>query len=537
MQTIFCGACGHENPTDLTHCAMCTAALDRDLEERAIRTLPVKTQWFAVGLMAMLLLPILVLTHFWPLLNGATLRPRTKQIAQTRVASPKHAKRLLQRAKAMGRPLTAEWTFLVDPWRVGDSGFYRQGSTLNEGVELARLTKRGVEVYRKEPTAYLKSGRGIFWLMILFFLAGAGVALLYRRRVSKEVLLGAVLCYAALIGLMAAGLGWKWKVLFGQIFIPSGHAFVLFPGWAFLTLVGFLIVGVGWGGSIASIGLIRQITGRSTCPHCGEQYGHRPKPPPVCPSCKVSIHPSRIEWTWVSAAVAGTVLLFTLGMALLQKPLDFYHDCDTTKPSARCRKAFTQHAFPQERLDDDGKPTGVDVQSYQTMKERTEETIRFLKRKGRYSDAQRYAKALEKKANWELFELNRTTLSRGKPRVIQARVMLFNRWRYMFFLAFIFMIGPSVLAWRLRNGALASAGVSIPLSWLGATAVLMIVYRFGGFEGSFAVGFQTQLIALLVWSAAGLMGAMAGYRLGGASSRLTVDEDEDPEEAPREEDA
>ena len=530
MQTIFCGACGHENPTELDDCAMCGASLAGELAERAVRSQPVRTQWPAVGLLAVWLVPILLVAHFWPALNGATLRPRTREVARPRVADGQQARKLIQRAKDRGRPLTAEWMAFADSRSGKGDGFSRGAATLRRGTQLARLTKQGVEVYRYEPTAYLKSGSGIFWLMVFFLLAGAGVALLLGRRVSKEALLGGLFSFAVLMVLMVAGLGWKVKLLFGPIYIPSGHAFVLFPGWAFLTLVGFLIVGMGWGGSVLANSVVRQITGRSTCPHCWTRYGHRPQPPPVCPTCRVSIHPSRIEWTWVIVAVAGTVLLFTLGMAVLQRPLDFYHDCETKNPSARCQKAFRQHAFPEARTDPEGNPAGVDVRSYQSMKEQADERVRLLKRKGHLDLARRYAKEFSKKASWELFELNRTTLVRGRPWVVQTRVLLFNRWRYIFFLAFIFMLGPLVLAWRLRNGALASAGACVPLSWLGATAVLMIVYRFGGFDGSFAVGLQTQVIALLVWSAAGLMGAMAGYRLGRGSSRLTVDED-DSEEA------
>jgi hypothetical protein len=91
----------------------------------------------------------------------------------------------------------------------------------------------------------------------------------------------------------------------------------------------------------------------------------------------------------------------------------------------------------------------------------------------------------------------------------------------------VFFFAPLLLGWRLRRGALATAGAAIPLGWFAATVVAFVPFGLAGFEGAFVESLRFHLLAAVLWGVAGAAGAFIGNRLPGAVAAVDAADLED----------
>jgi hypothetical protein len=168
----------------------------------------------------------------------------------------------------------------------------------------------------------------------------------------------------------------------------------------------------------------------------------------------------------VAPAVAATLVVFFLTVRFVGPPLGFYYRCDFNDPSPECKqglKTFAKAAKAQS--------SSVIV--------------------------------------WRKIDPERAAA--GKPD--RGRGVVLHKWKYIGYLALLFVFAPFGVAWRARQRTLASAGFTLVLNWIGATLVAMIFLGFAQFEGVLMTAIRLHVLAAVPWCLCGALGALVGYRV------------------------
>lgn len=464
MSTQFCPACGHENPDFLPNCESCGARVDVQSEGDVARA-PIR--WNIVGILAILLFAGVAAATFIPGLRD--LRFEVKPTV--RLKNPGDVLKLS----------FVELKALNEAHRGGDV----------RGLKKV-LDKHGI-AYADILLSRDGAARTL-WLALWFLLIGLIGAAAFRRRIGRELGMAVFLAVLLQVVFWLRMCGFSLSSAFGsQLLIVKGDFFkgdfvstIAAPS-AFFFFCLAIIQFVGAQAAAALVtAVVERVAKKESCLHCNEAYPNNPTPP-ACPHCRVMIRRPTFQWSWVFVVALATAWLFSLGLKYGGAPLKFYYYCAESKSkelSATCKDAI---ALYNEAVRKDseymaGRRRVADV-PYQLFIERS--------RTG---------------ADW------------------RRSFVMVHPWKYIGFLAPLFMIGPFLLGWRLRSGSLQSAGASIPINWLAATVVAFLFFGFAGYEGAFVAAMRMHMLALLGWGVAGFVGALVGYRVGSAS-RLAADDE------------
>jgi hypothetical protein len=341
-------------------------------------------------------------------------------------------------------------------------------------VVLAWLTESSMEltvrqIYRFEgerPVSerVLASDAGlaqVFGLTLAFGLAGLVAALVFAGRYLREVVLGAA------AGAVTQMLLWLYMAhaaggtLRGDLWVV-GEGFVM-RGPAPMLLTQLLIMMVFATMTLAFAGWVgrEQITGKATCVYCHTSHSLRPKPPLRCPKCDAEQERDGVQWPHVMLVALVSMIVFMLIVAFLREPLGFALECSDPL-SKECIAARRDDAY----------------QIFVTALDRNEFVY------------------------WAIAQ-----------------------WRYIGFTAVLMFAAPLVLSFLVKRGSRASAGALVPINWLLATFVIMVVLSdLGGSDAGFIFLMRMQVLALFCWGVAGVIGVLLGDRLRYRSGSAYLDE-------------
>lgn len=291
----------------------------------------------------------------------------------------------------------------------------------------------------------------VFGIAAAFGVAGLVAALVFAGRYLREVVLGAV------AGVTVQFLLWLYmtRAAGGQLRTDLwivGEGFVM-RGPAPILMGQLLLLMLFTAMLFAFAGWItrEQLTGKATCVHCHTPYSLHPTPPVRCPRCDAEQDRDGVQWPWVMLVALVNTILFALVVALLREPLGFALECQGSTISDACMKA-------------------------------------------RGSD------------DYTIFV---TSMSAD-----QFVFWAIDQWRYLELTAVLMLLAPLVLTFLVKRGSRASAGALVPLNWLAATFVVMIVLAdLGGSEAGFIFLMRMQVLALFSWSVAGVIGVLVGDKL------------------------
>ncbi|MFO7563876.1 MAG: zinc ribbon domain-containing protein [Enhygromyxa sp.] len=335
-------------------------------------------------------------------------------------------------------------------------------------LQLSSRTVMRLEGDRLVETRVLFSSAGlarVFGIAAGFGLAGLVAALVFAGRYLREVVLGAT------AGMMVQFLLWLYMAraasaqLRGDLWIV-GEGFVM-RGPAPILIGQLLLLMLFTALLFAFAGWVirEQISGKATCVHCHTPYLLHPRPPVRCPKCDVEQDRDGVQWPYVMAVSLATSILFALTVVLLREPLGFALECHGSGISEACMKA---------RSNDD-------------------------------------------------YSIFITAMSRE-----QFTFWAIDQWRYLEVTAVLMLIAPLVLTFVVKRGSRASAGALVPINWLAASFVVMIVLAdLGGSEAGFVFLMRMQVLALFVWTAAGVIGVLIGDKLRFRKGSAYLDEIDD----------
>jgi hypothetical protein len=154
-----------------------------------------------------------------------------------------------------------------------------------------------------------------------------------------------------------------------------------------------------------------QITGKATCVYCQTGYSLRPKPPLRCPKCDAEQERDGVQWPWVMLVALVSMIVFTFIVAFLREPLGFALECSDPL-SKECIAA---------RRDDS-------YQIFVTALDRNEFVY------------------------WAI-----------------------DQWRYIGVTGVLMFTSPLVLSFLVKRSSRASAAALVPINWVLATFVVMVV--------------------------------------------------------------
>lgn len=341
-------------------------------------------------------------------------------------------------------------------------------------VVLAWLTESSMEltvrqIYRFEgdrpiSERVLASDAGlaqVFGLTLAFGIAGLVAALVFAGRYLREVVLGAA------GGAVTQMLLWLYMAraaggqLRGDLWVV-GEGFVM-RGPAAMLLSQILLMMVFASMTLAFAGWIgrEQITGKATCVYCHTGYALRPKPPLRCPKCDAEQERDGVQWPWVMLVALVSMIVFMLIVAFLREPLGFALECSDPL-SKECISAWRDDAF----------------QIFVTARDRSEFVY------------------------WAIAQ-----------------------WRYIGVTAVLMFAAPLVLSFLVKRSSRVSAAALVPINWVLATFVIMVVLSdLGGSDAGFIFLMRMQVLALFCWGVAGVLGVLLGDRLRYRSGAAYLDE-------------
>ena len=332
-------------------------------------------------------------------------------------------------------------------------------------LQLSARTVIRFEGERPVETRVLYSSAGlleVFGIAGAFAVAGLISALVFAGRYLREVVLGACAALLVQFGLWLYMARAAGAQVRGDLWIV-GDGFVM-RGPAPILLSQFLLVMLFAAIAFAFVGWVarEQITGKATCVHCHTPYSLRPTAPVRCPKCDAEQERDGVQWPWVMLVAAVNALVFALVVALLREDIGFALECDGRAISDACKAARGNGDFT------------IFVTSMSAD-------------------------------NFEFWAI--------------------DKWRYLETTAALMLIAPLVLTFVVKRGSRASAGALVPINWLAGTFVVMIVLSdLGGSEVGFIFLMKMQVIALFVWSAAGLVGVLVGDKLRFRKGSAYLDE-------------
>jgi hypothetical protein len=341
-------------------------------------------------------------------------------------------------------------------------------------VVLAWLTESSMEltirqIYRFEgdrPVSerVLASDAGlaqVFGLTLAFGFAGLVAALVFAGRYLREVVLGATSGVVAQLFLWLYMAHAAGGTLRGDLWVV-GEGFVM-RGPAPMLLTQLMIMMVFATMTLAFAGWVgrEQITGTATCVYCHTPHSLRPKPPLRCPKCDAEQERDGVQWPHVMLVALVSTIVFMLIVAFLREPLGFALECSDPL-SKECIAA---------RRDDS-------YQIFVTAVDRNEFVY------------------------WAIAQ-----------------------WRYIGVTAVLMFAAPLVLSFWVKRGSRASAGALVPINWLLATFVIMVVLGdLGGSDAGFIFLMRMQVLALFCWGVAGVIGVLIGDRIRYRSGSAYLDE-------------
>lgn len=300
------------------------------------------------------------------------------------------------------------------------------------------------------------------------FILGAFVsALASRGRHLAEVAIGAGVAVLAQMCMWAISLGSAVTTI-GSATIQLAGQSSHFSGKAFLLLPFFLILFM-FTAIVVAITIwvvIEQITGKTACLYCRQMLPIRPRVPPRCPKCEAPQEATGVQWPVVMVATTMTAVIFVLVLTYLGPILGHYYYCDPIEPTDICRETFEE-----ARVDD----------------------------------------------AWMYF-IN--TRDRDN-----AHLILLHKWKYLGFMAILFLLSPTLVAWFSKRGNLPTAGVVIGLNWAICSMVALVMVAFsGGFEAAYVWMIRFHVLALIAWGIAGFVGAMIGSKIHYRSGKAYLGE-------------
>jgi hypothetical protein len=211
--------------------------------------------------------------------------------------------------------------------------------------------------------------------------------------------------------------------------------------------------------------LVDAWTKESSCTRCEKRYPASPLPK-VCPACGAAVDQRGVQWAFVAVGLAVTIVLVDVLLLNLGEALSVFLRCPIPPVSEACRAAWRGTA------------------------------------KG-----------------W---------VGYGKGGADGEELMvLLHQTHYLIYTAVLMFVGPFLLAWRLRRGARPSALALVGANWVGTSLMVAVLIGSVGAPGVYVIIFQTQILAALAWSVAGVAGAMIGHTLRQRSS-ATMFEEIDP---------
>lgn len=302
----------------------------------------------------------------------------------------------------------------------------------------------------------------VFGIAGAFGVAGLVAALVFAGRYLREVVLGAA------AGVSVQFVLWLYmaRAAGGQLRSDLwivGEGFVM-RGPAPILMTQLLLLMLFTAMLFAFVGWVarEQLSGKATCVHCHSAYPLRPTPPVRCPKCDAEQDRDGVQWPWVMLVVLITSILFALVVGLLREPLGFAFECHGSSMSDACMKA---------RGNDD----------------------------------------------YTIF----VTSMRDREFVFWA----VDQWRYLETTAVLMLLAPLLLTFLVKRGSRASAGALVPINWFAATFVMMIsLADLGGSEAGFVFLMRMQVLALFVWSIAGVIGVLIGDKLRFRKGSAYLDE-------------
>jgi hypothetical protein len=334
-----------------------------------------------------------------------------------------------------------------------------------------RLTVRTVMRYdgqRLEQVDVLASSAGlleVFGIAAAFGVAGLVAAFVFGGRYLREVVLGATGGVAVQFALWLFMTRAAGGQLRSDLWIV-GESFVM-RGPAPILMTQLLLVMLFAAMLFAFTGWIirEQLTGMGTCVHCHTPYSLQPTPPVRCPRCDAEQDRDGVQWPWVMLVALVTSILFALVVVLLREPLGFALECHGSGISEACMKTRGNE----------------DYSIFVTAM--TDEEFVF----------------------WAV-----------------------DQWGYLEITAVLMLLAPLVLTFVVKRGSRASAGALVPINWLAATFVVMIVLAdLGGSEAGFIFLMRMQVLALFLWSVAGVVGVLIGDKLRFRKGSAYLDEIDD----------
>ena len=273
----------------------------------------------------------------------------------------------------------------------------------------------------------------VFGLALAFGVAGLVAALAFAGRYLREVVLGAT------AGVAVQFLLWLYMAraaggrLRWDLWILGDGFAMRGPAAILLVQILLLMLFTALLFAFASWIVREQVTGKATCVHCHNPYSLKPTPPVRCPKCDAEQDRDGVQWPWVMLVALVTSILFALVVALLREPLGFALECQGSSISEACMKA---------RGNDD-------YTIFVTSMRRDAFTF------------------------WAI-----------------------DRWRYLEVTGILMLLAPLALTFLVKRGSRASAGALVPINWLAATFVAMIVLAdLGGSEAGFVFLLQMQVLA------------------------------------------
>jgi hypothetical protein len=332
-------------------------------------------------------------------------------------------------------------------------------------LQLTSRTVLRIEGERMVETQVLFSAAGlgeVFGVALAFGVAGLVAALWFAGRYLQEVVLGAT------AGMMVQFLLWLYMAraagasLRGDLWVV-GEGFVM-RGPAPILFTQLLLLMLFTALLFAFAGWIirEQVSGNATCVRCHQSYLLHPTPPVRCPKCDAEQDRDGVQWPWVMAVALVTSILFALIVVLLREPLGFALECRGSNISEACMKA---------RGNDD-------------------------------------------------YTIFVTSLSRN-----EFTFWAIDQVRYLEVTAALMLLSPLVLTFLVKRGSRASAGALVPINWLAASFVVMIVLAdLGGSESGFIFLMRMQVLALFMWTLAGVVGVLIGDKLRFRKGSAYLDE-------------
>ncbi len=339
------------------------------------------------------------------------------------------------------------------------------GLSLSLGVET--VMQFDGEQFRSVELLSAKAGLWqVFGSVVGFAVAGLIAASVFAGRYLKEIVLGAC---AGLAGQAAI-----WLVMIeraggslggdlwivGEGFVMRGPAPVLLTQLLLMMMFGAVLA------AFMSFVVRELITGKAVCVHCHRGHAIRPTAPARCPHCDAEQARDGVQWPWVVVFAGAGTLVWALVLTGLREPLGIALECHTTLGGAPLSLAC------DAALGDD------DFTIFITERSRTE------------------------LAYWAI-----------------------DQWRFLEVGAAWMFTAPFAMMFAVKRGARASAAALIPTLWLLACFVVMVVLAdLGGTEQGFLVLMRMQVLALVIWGAAGGLGLALAYKLRFRSASAYLDE-------------